>query len=178
MQRLIALIAFMIVTMLAAGAFGILHDQISYTVSNEYFTRFKFPQFQLLDANIPERIRAAEVGFLASWWMGIPVGLLTGIAGFIHPTARQMRKALLLSLAVISVFTLTFALLGLAYGFIRTTHLNLSEYADWFVPQGLERPRNFICVGYMHNSAYLGGLIAIPIAWCFHSIYRQSARAP
>ena len=177
MRRLIALVAFMIVTMLAAGAFGILHDQISYTVSNEYFTRFKFPQFQLLDAGIPERIRVAEVGFLASWWMGIPLGLLTGIAGFVHPTARQMRKALLLSLAVISVFTLTFALVGLAYGFIRTTHLNLSEYAGWFVPQGLERPRNFICVGYMHNSAYLGGLIAIPIAWWFHFIYRQSARA-
>lgn len=69
---------YMVLAMLAAGLFGAIHYQISYTVSPEYFTRFKFPMFHLPDPNIPERLRAAEVGVLASWWMGVPLGLLAG----------------------------------------------------------------------------------------------------
>jgi hypothetical protein len=173
MRKFATFIAFLVAAMLAAGVFGVLHDQLSYTVSSEYFTKFKFIQFHLLDADIPERVRAAEVGFLASWWMGMPLGLLTGCAGFIHPSAAQMRNALLLSLPVIMGFTLAVALAGLAYGFVQTAHLDLADYAGWFVPQGLEQPRNFICAGYMHNSAYLGGMAATPVAWLFHFLYRR-----
>jgi hypothetical protein len=105
--------------------------------------------------------------------MGIPLGLLSGVAGFIHPNARQMRTALLLSLLVVTGFTLTFALVGLAYGFTQTGTLDLSKYSGWFIPRGLSEPRNFICAGYMHNFAYLGGVIAIPVAWFFHFFYRR-----
>ena len=65
---------FLPAAMLAAGLFGVLHDQISYTVSDEYFTKFKFIQFGLRDAFLSERVQVALVGFLASWWMGIPLG--------------------------------------------------------------------------------------------------------
>ncbi len=175
MQKIVAFIAFLLLAVLASGAFGALHDQISYTVSSEYFTRFKFAQFNLLDADIPERIRAAQVGFLASWSMGIPLGLLTGVAGFIHPRAVHMRKALLLSLALMAGITLICALTGLAAGFFKTTALDLSYYTGtgWFVPEGLEQPRRFICAGYMHNAAYLGSVLAVPFAWMFHFRYRH-----
>ena len=56
---------FTALSIMVAGAFGVLHDQISYTVSPEFFTRFKFIQFGLLDPDVPERLRAATVGFLA-----------------------------------------------------------------------------------------------------------------
>lgn len=168
-------VAFLFVAMLAAGAFGSIHDQISYTVSSEYFTKFKFIQFGLLEAAAPERLRAAKVGFMASWWMGIPLGLLTGLAGFIHPSATQMRRALLLSLPVIMATTMIVALGGLVYGLSHTENLRLEDYAAWFVPQGLENPRSFICAGYMHNAAYLGGAVAVPTAWLFHLLYRRHA---
>ncbi len=175
MQKVLAFIAFLFLSVLAAGIFGALHDQISYTVSSEYFTKFKFPQFNLLDADIPERVRAAQVGFFASWSMGITVGLLTGVAGFIHPHAAQMRKALLLSLALMAGITLLCALAGLAVGFFSTTVLDLSRYTGtgWFIPEGLEQPRRFVCAGYMHNAAYLGGVVAVPFAWMFHFRYRS-----
>lgn len=105
--------------------------------------------------------------------MGIPLGILTGLAGFIHPNAAQMRKALWLSLAVVTAFTLVFALGGLAYGFVQTMDLDLAAYRGWFIPKGLAYPRNFICTGYMHNAAYLGGVIAIPVAWLFHVAFRR-----
>jgi hypothetical protein len=173
MRKIHTLWAFVAVAMLVAGLFGVVHDQISFTVSPEYFTKLKFVQFRLLDADIPERLRVAQVGFLASWWMGIPLGFLAGIAGFIHPTEAQMRRALLRSLPVIAGFTLAFALAGLAYGFVQTATLDLNDYAGWFIPPDLEQPRNFICAGYMHNSAYIGGAAAIPVAWLFHFFYRR-----
>lgn len=175
MRKLGAFVAFLVLAICAAGIFGMLHDQISYTVSNEYYTKFKFIQFDLLDLQLPDRVRAAMVGFLASWWMGVPLGVLTGVAGFIQPDARQMFRALLWSLLVITAFTLLFALAGLAYGYSQTANLDLGNYARWYIPPDLEHPRNFICVGYMHNCAYLGGLLAIPVAWLFHIYYRYRA---
>ena len=172
MSRLKAFLTFLLLAIIAAGIFGIIHDQISYTVSSEYFTRFKFRQFGLLDPDIPERIRAGIVGFLASWWMGIPLGLLSGIGGFLQRSPELMRRALLSSLPLIVSFSLLFALGGLVYGYFQTTTFDLGTYGGWFIPEGLEEPRRFLCAGYMHNAAYLGGALSIPVAWLFHLYFR------
>lgn len=164
---------FVLLAVVVAGLFGALHNQISYTVAPEYFTRFKFEQFSLLDPNVPERIRTAQVGFLASWWMGIPVGIACGVVGFIHNTIAQMRRALFGALLVIVCFTLLFAVGGLIYGHIQTTSFDLTTYQSWYIPEDLEEPRRFLCAGYMHSAAYLGGILAVPIAWCFHGIFKK-----
>ena len=36
-----------------AGCYGALHDQISYTISPEYFTKVKFEQFRYADFGWP-----------------------------------------------------------------------------------------------------------------------------
>jgi hypothetical protein len=172
MQKFLIFCIYIALATMVAGIFGAVHDQVSYSFSHEYFTRFKFEQFHLLDESIPERVRAAEVGFRASWWMGIPLGFLAGLAGFIQPTESQQRRALLLSLPLIAGFTLLIALAGLAYGFMQTTTLDLQHYSGWLPPL-LDHPRAFICVGYMHNAAYLGGAASIPVAWVFHLRYRR-----
>src|ERR1700676_2970104 len=110
MKKLGKFLLFLPAAVLVAGLFGMIHDQISYSVSDEYFTKFKFIQFHLLDSDVPERIRAAEVGFLASWWMGIPLGLLCGSAGFVQRSPALMRRALSWSLLAIPAFTLAIAL--------------------------------------------------------------------
>jgi len=75
MKKIGIFLLFLPAAMLVAGLFGVMHDEISYSVSNEYFTKFRFIQFRLLDTNLPDRFRAGEVDFLASWWMGIPLGV-------------------------------------------------------------------------------------------------------
>jgi len=90
MRRIVIFLVFLPAAMLVAGLFGAFHDQIGYSVSSEYFTRFKFIQFRLLDTDLPERIRVAEVGFRASWWMGIPLGIFCGSAGFLQRSPAQM----------------------------------------------------------------------------------------
>ena len=74
-QKILVYLVFIAVAIVAAGLYGVLHNQISYTVSPEYFTRFKFVQFGLTELELPERVRASMVGFQASWWMGIPIGM-------------------------------------------------------------------------------------------------------
>ena len=172
MKKILTFFLFIPTAILVAGLFGVLHDQISYSVSNEYFTKFKFLQFHFLNPDVPERIRAAEVGFLASWWMGIPLGVLCGSAGFVQRSPALMRRALLWSLLVIAIFTLTIALTGLAYGWGHTRTIDIGSYRGWFVPPDVDNLRRFLCAGYMHNSAYLGGVLSIPAAWLFHFVFR------
>ncbi|MGO9486843.1 MAG: hypothetical protein ACLPX9_20105 [Rhodomicrobium sp.] len=176
---------FLPAAMLAAGLFGIVHDQISYSVSSEYFTKFKFIQFGLGDAFLSERVRAGLVGFLASWWMGIPLGVLCGAAGFMQRTPALMGRALLWSLPLIAAFTLAIALAGLAYGWLQTAAIERESLAahtvvgiGWFIPPGVENLRRFLCAGYMHNAAYLGGALSIPAAWLFHFVFRAQTSIP
>ena len=73
MRKLLIYVLLVFLAVVLAGLYGIAHNQISYTVSPEYFTKFKFQQFGFVDMPLPERVRASMVGFLASWWMGIPI---------------------------------------------------------------------------------------------------------
>lgn len=173
MEKFSIFTKYILLSVIVSGLFGIMNDQISYTVSSEYYTKFKFHQFVLLNTAVPERVRVAQVGFLASWWMGALLGVLTGVAGFLHHTAKQMRRVLLLSLPVAVGCASAFALGGLAYGFFRTTSIEIGGYRGWYIPDGLEDLRAFLCVGYMHKAAYCGGLLSIPVVWLFHFVSKR-----
>jgi hypothetical protein len=112
------------------------------------------------------------VGFLASWWMGIPIGLLVGAAGFIHRDSREMFRVTLWSFLVVVGFTWLFGLGGLLYGYFQTAHIDVADYRGWYIPDDVTDLRRFLCAGYMHNSSYLGGVLAIPVAWIFHVVMR------
>ena len=176
MKKFIVYLSLIFIAIGVAGVYGILHNQISYTVSPEYFTAFKFEQFRLEDTAIPERIRASMVGFYASWWMGFPIGILAGIIGFIQRGYRRMLVVSLQAMAVAVAFTLVFGLLGLLYGYIQTSYYSVGDYKDWFIPANLQDPRRFLCAGYMHNSAYLGGVLSIPFAWVYQLYIRVKDR--
>jgi hypothetical protein len=70
-KRLRAMFGIAILGALLAGLYGALHDQVSYTISPEYFTKMKFEQFHYANFGWPQRVFASEVGFLASWWVGL-----------------------------------------------------------------------------------------------------------
>lgn len=69
---------------LIAGLYGIVHDQLTYTLSPEYFTLLKFRQFAWADFGGPPRLLVAEIGFLATWWVGALAGWLIGRVTVAH----------------------------------------------------------------------------------------------
>lgn len=53
------------------GLYGIVHDQVTYSISEEYFTRNKFHQFAYARPSFDSpRWFAGIIGFLATWWVG------------------------------------------------------------------------------------------------------------
>jgi hypothetical protein len=177
MKKTLVFIVLVLLAVVLSGLYGALHDQISYTVSPEYFTKFKFRQFGFVDLQLPDRVRASMVGFLASWWMGIPIGLLVGAVAFIHSGPRRMFKVSLWSFILIVAFTLLVGLCGLLCGYFETSTINLADYQGWYIPDDVVNLRRFLCAGYMHNASYLGGTLAILVARVFHIVVRIRTKA-
>lgn len=155
------------------GFYGILHDQLTYTISPEYYTKFKFYQFGLMDfgneAIFPNpRIEVSVVGFMATWWMGLPIGLILGLIGLVHNDNKQMIRSTLKAIIVTVIVAFTTGLIGLAYGKMYLADTGV----DWWLPDNLIDMKNFIAVGSMHNFSYLGGLTGL-IAGTIYSVRQK-----
>ena len=150
----------LIFAVFVAGGYGAIHDQISYSFSPEYFTQFKFKQFEIPWAYDTPRIGAAYVGMLATWWMGILVFMFLGFFGYLFKTPKQMMMYLAKSFLVVVFVALCTGLAGLGYGYFKVNETNIILYAEWIWP-GVENRVQFIRVGFMHNASYLGGLTGL-----------------
>jgi len=147
---------------LVAGMYGAIHDQITYSISPEYFTRLKFIQFHYADFGLPHRIFVAEIGFLATWWVGFFAAWF--IARLTVPAfsrAAALRHTLG-GFVIIIAFGFASSVAGYLLGLWHNT-----DYSEW---QGLASALrvvdvpDFIRVAYIHNAAYLGGLIGLMAA--------------
>lgn len=65
-----------LLAVLAAVTYGIVHDQVTVRVSLEYFTIGHPPVF---DTDSPTLL-ALGWGVLATWWVGLPLGFLLATA--------------------------------------------------------------------------------------------------
>jgi hypothetical protein len=145
---------------LAAVLYGALHDQISYTLAPEYYTRFKFRQFGLSWGAEHPRAAAAWVGVLATWWVGTGCALLLGLLGFIFREPAQMRRALVRAALWVLAGAIAGGIIGYASGCHWVTADTITGYARW-VPPAVTDPVAFVRVGFLHNGSYLGGFAGL-----------------
>ena len=173
MKKLLTLSLIIALAPLVGGVYGIIHDQLTYSISPEYYTKFKFFQFGLMDlgneAIFPNpRIEVSVVGFMATWWMGLPIGLILGLIGLVHKDSKQMFRVTLRAIIVTVIVAFATGLIGLAYGKIYLADTGV----NWWFPDNLFDKGNFIAVGSMHNFSYLGGLTGL-IAGSIYSIRQK-----
>ncbi len=143
---------------LIAGLYGIAHDQITYTISPEYYTEFKFEQFRYADLGWPLRWHVAEIGFLATWWVGLFSGWFLARSGVRRFPREQL--AFRVRRAFVCVFLsalLSGAVAGLV-GYFTLHGKTLEAWNGWAAVRDLRR---FAIVGYIHDGGYLGGLIGL-----------------
>ena len=164
----------MVITLMAvllAGTYGIIHDQITYSINNEYFTKFKFVQFHIYQDELQVPVRnprliVAKIGFMATWWVGLLVGLSQSITGLIFKNTKTMirivSKAIILNLLI----TFLFGIAGYIYGefFLKEIPIN------WFQPENLVNIKSYLIVGSIHNFGYLGGVAGL-VAGMIYQIY-------
>lgn len=142
-----------------AGIYGIIHDQITYSISDEYYTLFKFEQFGINDWGITNvRLKAGVIGFLATWWVGLFLGLIYAIISLFFSSKEVLKIALKAVIINIGV-AIVFGIIGFVYGILFLE----AESLNWDIPEQTKNVRNFINVGSIHNFGYLGGLVGLLI---------------
>jgi len=171
--------------MAAAALYGILNDQITVTLSPEYFSVFKRAQFwDLLEAaglaNAPTRLQAVLIGAAATWWFGLLLGIIVGVAGVVgrspRLTTRDFLKAVGLVMLVAACTSLVFGAVGYAQGPVRHAGNDTTIDAAWPFLEGIRDTRRAFAVGLWHDGAYLGGLIGTILA-CFR-VHQWRRRSP
>ncbi|PNW25797.1 hypothetical protein [Formosa algae] len=189
MNKLIALILILIIAPILGGVYGIIHDQITYTISNEYYTKFKFIQFGLSQDHwamghnigtekLPEiklrqpRLGASIIGVLATWWVGMIIGVILGFVGLIHKNGKTMFKVTMKSFILNIGIALLTGVIGLGYGKLFLTE----NRPNWNLPENLIDFDSFIMVGSIHNFSYLGGLIGLVVGIIYN--VRQKRKTP
>src|SRR5690349_25031334 len=96
-----AMLGYSVLGALLAGCYGIVHDQITYSISEEYFTRLKVIQFRYADFGFPPRVLVAEIGFLATWWVGFIAALWLARVAVGRCESALVRRAILRGFAVV-----------------------------------------------------------------------------
>lgn len=147
---------------LIAAIYGAAHDQLSYAISPEYFTRVKFRQFAWADVGLDARAFASLVGALGSWW----AGAISGYAITRLISRRRPAGAALPSHAWIArrlVFILMCAALGgaTAYAWSRSGGDEMLEAWERWRLVGIRDLRAFVTVAHLHTGGYLGALAGL-----------------
>src|ERR1017187_3526593 len=133
-----------------------------YSISNEYFTRLKFSQFHYADFGLPPRVFVAEIGFLATWWVGfVAAWFIARITVPAFPQAVAFRHNIR-GFLIIFVFAFAAAIVGFLVSLLHGS--DYSAWEDLTSTLGVSDLPSFVRVAYIHNASYLGGLIGLVAA--------------
>lgn len=159
----------LIVVLVAIGVcatFGALHNQVSYTISPDYFHAFKFYQFDVAEP-LRNRWGASLVGIGASWWMGVPLGLILGLPTLLQPTWRGFVRATLLSIATMLVVTMATGAAGLVFA---SSQVQPSAKFEIYEGVLVQDPAAFWRAGALHNFSYVGAAVGLLPALCVQGL--------
>ena len=159
-----AMFGYALLGALIAGLYGMLHDQITYSISPEYFTRLKFLQFHYADFGLPRRLFVSEIGFLATWWVGLIAGWFLARVAVPEFPRKTARAAVFLGFAIVLAGAFSAALVGFLLGRRLGPDSDLSAWQGFVTTHGVVDLPSFVRVAYIHNASYLGGLVGLVVA--------------
>jgi hypothetical protein len=141
-----------------SGLYGALYDQITYSVSSEFFTKMRFPQ-PYIEGSLNERWEVAKIGFKNTWTVGLALGFFLSLTGgLLHADNKKMFytsiKCFFLAMFVAFFFGM------LAFLFCETP-------VDITIENNVVDKAAFNKVTCMNNYSYVGGVIGmfLGIGW-------------
>ena len=155
--------ALLLMACAVSGIYGMIHDQLSYTISPDYFHHLKFEQFRI-SPHLHNRIGVAQVGWFATWWMGLLVGPPLILAGLFIPHPLDYARITTKSFFLAIVTAATIGLLGLAIAVPVHVTKHLPNFS---FPAGVQDQEAFLEVGVLHTASYAGGLAGLFVALAY-----------
>ncbi len=165
----IALVLFFVVLApVISGVYGAIYDMIVFTFAPEFFTEYRFPQYDISDHMNPI-IGAAIIGFANSWKVGIPVGMVLGGLSYMHRNIQKTFRYMIWSYVIVIISALTASSIALVL-----MRNQLSENVFIGTDKALQATVEIII--NMNNFAYSGALIGtvIACAWQLYIIIKKS----
>ncbi len=148
-------IKIIVLAVAAAIVYGILHDQITARVCVEYFTIGHRPVFHTEDPTL----LGLGWGVIATWWVGLSLGLLLAAAARVGSLpkmdARDLLRPVGVMMACCGVVALTAGVVGyvLANGGVVT----LDGWLAARIPPA--KHALFLADGFAHLASYTGGFV-------------------
>ena len=161
LRDLPVMLAFAGLGSLIAGGYGILHDQITYSIGPEYFINFKFEQFQWANLRRGNTVFVSCIGFLATWWVGLVCGWILARRMLPNQDRRVAVRKVLIGFVIIFATGIAFGIGGYFYGNWRGPDGDYSAWTNVFDQLGVMDHWAFMRVAYIHNAGYLGGLVGL-----------------
>jgi hypothetical protein len=150
----------------AAIVYGILHDQVTAHLCVEYFTIAHPPLFP---TQSPFWL-AIGWGIAATWWVGLPLGLLLAIAARIGPQRklgwRDVRRPVLALLLAMAVCALVAGIVGA----VRAQQSAVALAQSWGIPD--DRLVAFMADAWAHLASYGSGIIGGLVLIAFVAVRR------
>lgn len=151
-----------VLSVLAAVTYGIVHDNITTRICVEYFTVFH-PRIAWVGES-PTAL-AFYWGVVATWWMGVGLGVpLACFARWGKPpkvTARQHVKPIGFVLMAMGIGA---CIMGTT-GYIRATSGSVALSEPWESRIPVEKHPNFLADLWAHNTAYVIGFVGGVCLW-------------
>ncbi len=139
---------------LAAVSFGVVHDQVTARVCLEYFTIGHVDV-----AGREPTFVALYWGVVATWWVGLPLGVVLAIAARVGEarratSARELVPHVTILMGSLFVFAMTAGLFGYA-------RAAMGGAPTSWVPQVVpgDARLGFVFDAWAHGASYLGGLV-------------------
>lgn len=156
---MIAFLAIVLLAELAAISYGVLHDQVTIRICLEYFTE---AHPTVLDDPSPT-VLAATWGVLATWWVGLPLGILLASAARLGRAPKRDAASLLRPLCRLMLWMGGAAAGAAVAGYL--AHVldwhRLSGYWAENLPE--ERHARFQSAWWAHRTSY--GFAAVGGLW-------------
>ena len=163
----------------AALVYGGLNDQVTVTISPEYFLYGK--ELTKVVGDPPSSAfalhwAAAQVGFMATWSAGLIFGVVLLLANNPWRSLPRLRNRQLVALLPWIVLTaIAFGVVGGLLGYAGA-YTHWSDDFEGMVRINLWRPRRFMATWGVHLGGYVGGFIGVVGAavWVVRTRFRSS----
>jgi hypothetical protein len=154
-----------LVSILAAVVYGIVHDQVTARVCVEYFTIGHPPVF----ATDNPTLLGIGWGIIATWWVGAMLGVPLAIVARAGRFPKRDVKSLIRPIAILMTVNAICAALAGTIGYVAAKRgwLRLPDFVAISVPTDKQVP--FMADLWAHNSSYaisfIGGMIVVAFVW-------------